>query len=93
MTSVYTAYAEITGIGEQQAGPPAKINMTVNYLICQTTLNKLQLTDSTGGYRGQVAAVVTCPATQAQVRAAAESAVQAAETDYPLLVFLWVTDP
>ena len=91
--SLYTCYAEITGIGEQQPGPPAKLNMTVSYLICKTLTNVLQLTDSTGGYAGQVAAVVTCPATQAQVRAAAESAVQDAETDYPGLVFLWVTDP
>ena len=89
----HSCYWNISSISPAAVGPPAKLGVSVQYIIVDTVANQLDKPDAGGGaYVGTASANVSLPATQAEIITASQAAIQAGETSYPLLTFIAVLE-
>ncbi len=86
-----TAYCALTGSADLGQIDPPYFTQTVTYTLIDAILNQAKLAQSTSQYSGQVTVNLTPPiASQAAVFVALQTAIQAAETNSPLITFIWL---
>jgi hypothetical protein len=83
----HACYWTIDGVVAAAVGPPGQLGIAVQYCVSELLSNEfVLLADSS--YSDSFTVNVDTPATNASIILAAESAIQARETGYPLLVFI-----
>jgi hypothetical protein len=86
-----SCYWQLDTVNLGSVGPPAQLGVSVHYAVIDPAAN-VALVLADGSFGSSLSLMVACPATVAQITAAAQAAIQAAEAAYSL-AFVAVAGP